>query len=317
MGWFRGTLASLAACSVRTLFSPCFGSGRASVSPLWLGKPQKNRPTKARSEYLRRVSGRRRISVTIEGSAKGGEPSLGEFLRQLEAVKLALKHTERIVTGSDEPDVYFKIVGLSMSSPATVVLEETAISVDGKRGRLPKVPISGRFVSTIHQINQRGTVPQQVKDLPALEAYRNVGAASRHGAVTITSAARKVEIEPEFEGKIDRIIGPDQVIEGSITGMLEAINLHNTTSFAVYPAVGPTKVACTFPPHLKTSVIAGIDHNVRVVGKLRYKHWATFPHAITVEQIDVYPAPDKLPTLQSLYALMHRETQPPSNGQEG
>lgn len=262
------------------------------------------------------MSRRRQISVTIEGSAEGGAPTLAEFLRQLEAVKVALKHTERVVTGSDEPDVYFKIVGLSMASPATVVLEETAIDIDGKRGRLPKVPISSRFVSTIHQINQRGTVPPLVKDLSALEAFKSVGAASRSGAVTFASAARKVEIEPEFEVKLDKIIGPDQVIEGSVTGMLEAINLHNTTSFAIYPAVGPTKVACTFPSALKPRVIAGIDHNVRVVGKLRYKHWAPFPHAITADEIEVFPAPDKLPTLQSLYGLTRRET-PPTNGQEG
>jgi hypothetical protein len=278
--------------------------------------PQKKHPGGTRSEYLKRVS-RRRISVTIEGSADGGTPTLGEFLKQLEAVKVALKHTERIVTGTEEPDVDFRIVGLSMASPATVVLEETALRVDGKRGRLPKVPISGRFVSTLNQINKRGTVPANVKDLPMLEAYKSVGTASRYGAVTITNAARKVEIAPEFVVKVDRIIGPDQVLEGSITGRLEAINLHNTTSFAIYPPIGPAKVACTFPPELKQRVIGGIDHNVRVIGKLRYKHWATFPHAITADDIEVFPPPDKLPTLQSLYGLMQREQQPPPDGQKG
>lgn len=269
-----------------------------------------------------RVSKRRQITVTIKGtSGVDGSLRLSEFLKELEAIKVALKHTERIVTGNDDSGLYFKIVGLSMSSPATVVLEETPVPVDGKRGRLPRTPISGKLVSTLSQINRRGTVPVEARDLPTLEAYRSVGSASRGGAVTIASAARSVEIAPEFERKVDKIIGPDQVLEGSITGKLEAINLHNTTQFAVYPPVGPGKVACTFPAELKSRVIQGIDHNVRVIGKLRYKHWAPFPHAITAEDIEIYPPPDQLPTLSSLYGLMRRDNEqpppPPPNGQEG
>jgi hypothetical protein len=269
----------------------------------------KRRTAESKSEYRNRVS-RRRISVTIEGTADGGAPTLAEFLKQLEAVKLALKHTERIVTGSDEPDVYFKVVGLSMNSPAKVVLEETALVIDGKRKRLPKVAIAGKLVSTLNQINTRGTVPQQAKDLPALEAYRSVGTAVRHGAVTIASAARRVAIAPEFDEKIEKIIGPDQVFEGSITGVLLAIHLHNTTRFEIYPPVGPRKIACTFPTALRKQVIEGIDHNVRVVGKLRYKHWAPFPHAIAVTEIQVYPPNSELPTLESLYGIGLKETEP-------
>lgn len=267
------------------------------------------------SEYRSRVS-RRRISVTIEGSGDGGSPTLGEFLKQLEAVKTALKHTERIVTGNEEPDVYFRIVGLSMASPATVVLEETAIRSNGRRARLPRTPIADKFVSTLNQISKRGTVPANVRDLQTLEAYRSVGTSVRSGAITIASAARKVEINPEFDQKVQKIIGPDQVIEGSITGVLLAINLHNTTRFEIYPPVGPAKIACTFPGHLKHRVIEGIDRNVRVIGRLRYKHWAPFAHAITADEIEVFPPAGELPTLESLYGLMRRdkEAPPPTDG---
>ncbi len=277
--------------------------------------PPKKRSPASKSGYRNRVP-KRRITVTIEGTADGGAPTLTEFLKQLEAVKVALKHTERLVTGTDEPDVYFKIVGLSMSSPATVVLEEMPVMVAGKPKRLSRVAISDRLVSTLSQINTRGTVPAQAKDLPTLEAYRNVGTAARYGSITLASAARKVEIAPEFDVKVEKIIGPDQVIEGSITGVLLAINLHNTTQFAIYPPIGPARVACTFPADLKTRVIKGLDRNVRVIGKLRYKHWASFPHAITASDIEVFPPVEKLPTLESLYGLMRRdeETPTPANG---
>ena len=215
-----------------------------------------------------------------------------------------------MLTGDDEPDVYFRIVGTSMASPATVVLEETAVRVDGRPARLPKVPIAHRLISTLSQISKRGTVPATARDLLALESYRNVGSAARQGPITITSAKHAVAITPEFDKKVDKIIGPDEVFEGSVTGVLLAIHLHNTTRFEIYPPVRPTKVACTFPPPLRARVIEGIDRNVRVVGKLRYKHWAAFPHAITVDEIEVFPEPDALPTLESLYGAMRAPDAP-------
>ena len=108
--------------------------------------------------------------------------------------------------------------------------------------------------------------------------------------------------------KIAKIIGPDQVYEGSVTGRLLAINLHNRTRFAVYPPAGPLKVTCSFSRALKPRVIAALDRNVRVIGRLKYKHWAPHPHAITVQDIEVFPPNDALPTLASLRGLALRES---------
>lgn len=274
---------------------------------------RKRTPSRAESEYRSRVrvAAKRRISVIIEGSGDDrGAPTLAEFLKQLEAVKVGLKHTERLLSGEDQPQVYFKIVGLSMSSPATVVLEETA----SRGATLPRIAIAESFVSTLSQI-RRGTVPEGVRDLQALEAFRNVGTALRQsGEVTIASAHKKVALDPVFDRKIEKIIGPDELLEGSLTGVLLAINLHNTTRFEIYPPVGPTKVACDFPPEMKDRVIAGIDHNVRVIGRLRYKHWAPYPHAISAKDIEIHPPSNALPTLASLYGLARREQKEPLAG---
>jgi hypothetical protein len=271
--------------------------------------PRKSQPSRSaaiKSEYRKRVS-KRRITVKIKGSAEdGGFPRLSEFLKQLDAIKVALKHTERLVSGSEERSVYFRIVELSMASPATVVLEETPIRSQNKRGALPKVAISQKLVSMLRQIDRRGTLPRNVKDLAALEAYRNVGTLLHKHVeeVTIASSSQAVSIGEAFNQKIDKIIGPDQILEGSLTGVLLAINLHNTTRFEIYPAVGPSKVACDFPPTLKTRVIEGLDRNVRVIGKLRYKHWAPYPHAITAEDVEIFPPEDELPTLSDLRGLL-------------
>jgi hypothetical protein len=275
--------------------------------------PRKSQPRRSKSiesEYRNRVS-KRRITIKIEGSAdNSGAPSLSEFLKQLEAVKVALKHTERLLAEDEGRDVFFRIVGLSMASPATVVLEETPVMVKGKRGLLPKVPVAERLVSTLLEIEQRGVVPLRVRDLAALEAYRNVSTALRYsGEVTISSADQSVSLGTAFNQNIDKIIGPDEILEGSLTGVLLAINLHNTTRFEIYPPAGPSKVACDFAAHLKSRVISGLDHNVRVVGKLRYKHWAPHPHAISADDLEIFPPANQLPTLASLRGLSTREQQ--------
>ena len=251
-----------------------------------------------------RVS-RRRISVEIKGSAEdGGYPRLTEFLQQLEAIKTALKHTERILSGSEERSVYYRVVALKMESPATVVLEETPIRTRERTARLPRVAISERFVSTLSQIQKSGKMPRAA-DLDALEAYRNVGTLlHRHvEQITLKSKGKAVDIGEKFNRQIDKIIGPDQVLEGSMTGVLLQINLHNTTRFEIYPPVGPTKVVCTFPQSLKHQVISGIDRNVRVVGELRYKQWAPFPHAILATEIEVFPPEEELPTIFDLRGI--------------
>lgn len=252
---------------------------------------------------------KRRIVVQIKGVAtEGGYPRLSDFLQQLEAVKTALKHTERLLLGDGERSVYYRIVELKMSSPATVTLEEQPLSTADGPGRLPRIPIGERLVSTLSQIERRGHLPH-VKDLAALEAYRGVGSLLHRRqveAVTLKSANRIVTIGEEFNRNIDKIIGPDETIEGSISGLLLAVNLHNTTRFEIYPAIGPAKVVCDFPASLKPDVIRGLDHNVKVFGQLRYKHWAPHPHAITAGGIDIFPADDELPSIFDLRGLMRQ-----------
>jgi hypothetical protein len=255
-------------------------------------------------EYLMRVS-RRRISVRIRGSVEdGGCPRLSDFLQQLEAVKLALRHTERLASGSDDRSVYYRVVELTLASPATVVLEETPFRVDGRRPPLPKVSTSQHFLSALRRI-ERGRKPARTADLAALEAYRSIGAVTSRNVdeVTIASGRTSVAIGPAFVEKIDKIIGPDQTIEGSLTGVLLAINLHNTSRFEIYPPVGPPRVACDFPRELREQVIRSIDHNVRVTGKLKYKSWAPYPHAIYADDIEIFPRDGELPTLADLRGI--------------
>lgn len=98
-------------------------------------------------------------------------------------------------------------------------------------------------------------------------------------------------------------VGPDQLEVGSITGMLEAINLHNTLRCNIYPIIGPKRVSCAFDDELKARVIEGLGRYVRVVGTMSYKQWSNYPHSINATEIEVLPHDADLPTLSDLRGL--------------
>ena len=255
-----------------------------------------------------------RITLQLEGALEdNGHVTLSAFLSQLEAVKAALKQTERLVSGEDEPSVYYRIVDLRHSSPATMVLEAVSLlnrpQAEVKKRRLKKrgdysQATVQHFFSSLKQIREEKQAPPRA-DLQALQAYKNLAASLQKDVseVRLMNGGDSVDIDTTFQKAIDEIIGPDQLFEGSISGTLEKLNLHNTTRFDIFPPIGPRQVACDFSPALKEAVIGAIDKYVCVTGKLRYKRLEGFPYAINADSIEVLPPEDGLPTLLDIKGM--------------
>lgn len=249
-----------------------------------------------------------RITLQIEGTTEEqGHVTLSAFLSQLEAIKSALKQTERIITGEDESSVYYRIVDLRHTSPATVVLE--AISLSSRPQWKPRKsrrasredysrPTVRRFFNSLREIREKKERPEKA-DLQLLQAYRNLTASLEKdvSSIKLIDSEDSVNIDRNFQTAIDEIIGPDELVEGTVSGTLERLNLHNTTRFDIFPTIGPKQVACDFKPELKRDVIAAVDKYVAVSGKLRYKKLENFPYAINAEKIEFPPVETELPTL--------------------
>jgi hypothetical protein len=249
-----------------------------------------------------------RITVRLEGAVEDdGHLRLSEFLNQLEALRAALKQTERIITGAEESRLYYRIVDVSHSSPLTVVLEPTPIKPDGDT-RVAKTTVK-KFITTLRLIEKKKDAPQDF-DLTALEAYKGLGAMlEKHvSGLTIASPKRSVTIDKQFKSRVNDIIGPDELVEGSITGTLEWINLHNMNRFNIYPVIGPKKVLCDFPRKLREKVKSAIDRHVEVFGELKYKRWGNFPYAMNVTDLEILPPDDELPTLFDLRGVAPNAT---------
>jgi hypothetical protein len=252
-----------------------------------------------------------RITVRVEGVPKdGGDVRFSDFIKQLEAVRTALRHTERLVLKDEETEhnsVYYRVVDLRRTSPATVVLE-AVVSDPSQSADMPN-RVVGKFFSSLGYIREHGRIPEDF-DLAAIEAYRDLGAGLKRNvaAIAIENGEHKFPIDREYEECVIKAIGPDELADGSIAGRLEKVNLHNTSRFEIFPAIGPQKVICDFEPELRAQVKAGLDQNIRVYGRLRYKHWDKFPYAINASTMEVYPDEDRLPSLFDLRGIAPQAT---------
>src|SRR5262249_3794293 len=106
--------------------------------------------------------------------------------------------------------------------------------------------------------------------------------------------------DQEFRSNVEKILGPDEPIGGSISGMVEAVNFHNTNRFTLYPVIGPKRVSGMFPQQLRPRIKEAIGTFVTVSGRLYYKTWAVFPHSVFAESVDIPPPEDKLPRLSEM-----------------
>lgn len=251
-----------------------------------------------------------RISFSLVSDAPDGHVRLADFIQQLESFKVALQKTERLLSGENDSLVQYRVVGLRHNSPATVVVEAFSVNAES----IAPGAIVTSFIDSIKQIRATGTKKPKPEpkhlDLQTLEAYRDLGVSLEKSvsSIVIKNTRQRVTIDRDFKSEVVKIIGPDTIMLGSISGRLEKINLHNTTQFNIYPAIGPVRVTCDFDPKLKQQVKNSLDETVTVFGRLRYKKWYKFPYAVSVERIQPHPAPGDLPSLDSLRGMCPEAT---------
>lgn len=245
----------------------------------------------------------KRITIKFIGSASDKQDvRLSDFIDQLEGVKKALRENERSLSGEDELALDYKIVDLRHNSPSEMVLEPVPLRSVPKGYSNEVVAGFGKELSSISRRGKTFFDPE----LARLQAYQDIGTTktSQIAAVQISVGKTSVVLDEAFHGRLDKILGPDEYMEGSISGFLEAVNFHNTNRFTLYPNLGPKKVMGKFPAPLRGVVKAAIGSFVTVEGRLAYKSWAPFAHAIVASEITPHPPDDELPTMFDLKGTM-------------
>jgi hypothetical protein len=236
-----------------------------------------------------------KIIIEIIGeAADGGDVRLDALVDQLDSLRKALTYAEQhAAIGGKRRALYYRVVDLHHSYPT---FEIEPVAVDPHEDRSGATILE--FDARLRQI-QAGKIAEDIS-VEELEAYGDIGPkAERHisrvnlrfDAPAILKAAEPFQMTNAFEQKVAELIGPEEVAWGTMTGFLDAINLHERNVFYLWPRVGPTRLHCTFDRTLRDDVKQAIDHYVQVAGRIHYRRRSHFAHRMTavhsVERVDL------------------------------
>ena len=238
-----------------------------------------------------------RIELVIEGlSEEGGRVRLSTFMSQLQHLSAVLSKLAKDANDGKQGSE-FQIVGLSYASPYRVVLEpkpHPSRPFAGHQVVSRLVEVARSFESTESLI---GMDADLLEDFKALA--KPVGKDIKNTAIFFNGTV--LDLTPKIALRVEEALAIDEECDGFIEGMLEQINLHHgANTFHIYPDVGPKKVTCHFPVVLIDEAIAAVGRRVEVIGSLKYRLGAPFPHQITVTGVEAIPSDYELPDWDDL-----------------
>lgn len=217
-----------------------------------------------------------RVKLTIYASGGDGDVAASDFLKQVAALRELV-----LLSVHDADAVEAKIVGLSRNSPATIELE-AFWRYDQK-----KLDVSDYFTA-VQDVFEAGAAPKEFgrKTFDTLREFVSViGKGVRESVLQIDD--RKIVIEQYARQRVENVIEPDYTVEGTIDGMLEAVNIHgNRNQFVLYPVIGPTRVNCFFPDDMLDKVRPVLGKYAIVSGQLKYRWRENFPFEARASELE-------------------------------
>jgi hypothetical protein len=250
------------------------------------------------------------VKIQLEGrSSDNGHVRFNEFLSRLESLRQVLTLIEQDLVGGTKSAVVYRVIDLSHSSPASVVLEAKPIRQQVR----PELPgrIVDRFFDTLEYLRGSPSPLSEHVTYRVLEAYKGLVATPRRDLefFVISSNDRTVTVDESLEQKIEGILGDVRTAFGTFTGALDSINLHaDANRFTIYPAAGPSRLSCHFRQNQFEQVVGGLGRHVSVKGTLRFHGKDPFPHSVEVEELKVLPRDSELPSLMSIRGIAPKAT---------
>lgn len=247
-----------------------------------------------------------KIKIELRGNKTDKELiRFSDFVAALSGINHILSGLDHDITNTNIPSLYFRVTNLRCLSPA--IIEAEAVPIDPAIDH--SVEIVNKFLIGLDSIKQ-GKAPAEL-DSGVLRLYKNIGGVFSKNIteMVFSSEDTQINLNEDIEAKIEEILGEDEIIEGSVSGILEYINIHaGANRFIIYPIAGPKRIDCHFPHSLLKSAITGLDHRVNVRGRLKYKRRDSFPYAIDIDDIEIYPDESELTNLLDLRGIAPNAT---------
>ena len=209
-----------------------------------------------------------RIRLTINPSGGEDGPVLvSDFLKQVDSLRRLVGYASAL----DDADA--RIVGLSMNSPASIEMESWSPHAEQGICLAP-------FFHDIRSIVASAEAPKSFSR-EVFDTLKDLASVVGRGvnSVLIQSSSDEITIDLEARQRIEAVFGQDYSQEGTIDGMLEAVNIHGkANNCALYPVVGPTRVSCRFDDGLFSKIKPALGKYVLIEGMLKYRWREAFPH---------------------------------------
>ncbi len=235
------------------------------------------------------------VRAKLVGSPEDqGLVQLDDFLAFCGGLKKCLRVSEEAVAG-ERSRLRYRIRNLGTGSAE---IDVEAIAPDGD-GALCAETI-GLFRSTVRSLQTRQPLDPRIR-FRDLDAFRELTRPLRRQVAQVWVDASPVT--PAIDEAIDEILERSLTSHGSVSGLLERVNLHNKREFFIYPPIPDRNVKCLFAHDQFDDVRMALGRQVTVYGELSYEPGQVLPYKARVARIERHPPDEELPSLSSLRGI--------------
>ena len=227
-----------------------------------------------------------------------------DFVGQCDAFRKALICTESIVT-QRTASFDWKVVEMTYSSPATITVES---ELPKEQSNFPdqRPRVVQRFLDNWHTLTEEKRVPEDL-DRQTLDAYKTVSGYVRQGRLRATiknSGQLSIEVSGDVEQLIEKTLEQETTALGSVKGTLEYLNIHaQSRDIRIYPKLGPNRIEGRIPVKMISLAGEAIGREVRAKGKLTYRARENFPACIQVQELEILPRDEDLPSIMEIKGI--------------
>ncbi|HWD38636.1 MAG TPA: hypothetical protein VG944_07290 [Fimbriimonas sp.] len=191
-----------------------------------------------------------------------------------------------------------QVLSLEKNSPLEAVLRvvsvnEAPVKIPGVKPRKAIIRGSSQPIRNLEKVFSAVSQPKTPKSFDP-NTWLSLGDFAKqlkNDVAHITTSKAEMVIDSRIADEINKKLGPVHRSRGSITGILEGINVHSKPwNFTVYPKIGPVKVRCLFDESVFPSVQKGIRHVVTVTGLKEFVGDAPWPIRMNAESVEIREA---------------------------
>lgn len=236
-----------------------------------------------------------KFTFTLIGAERdNGFVRLSDLAECLDRLLDCLRETERCIIGK-KPSLAYIVQEMHVGSPAT----GTVTAPPPRRGADHRRTVFASTRSTVASLQHGNSQLDPRFDHEAKLTFRKLGefinASDERARKRLI--LNETVVTSQFIASVDKALEIQESSYGSVTGLLEKIDVHGKNQFAIFPQIGGHQVSCSFQDDLLEQVQAALKKPVTVIGKLHYVADRLGPLRVDADDIEIHRPADELPKL--------------------